>query len=227
MLQNNSYPTFLASSYKEASQALRSESVKSEIEITGEKIAKAFNLDSAQVNFLFTNFLNKEAGENDKFNQTEKAIFWAASLNHNGIIDGTYTVISSTGNHRTIELFTCTDIKSDFFGKRTVRLMIGSNNETDYKNFGFFFPKVGIKVFKKSIAENQAKRKDNPKEIDLQKTADFASSLLIDGKEGKAAKIGFRLEVSKRCMVCGRKLTNPSSLNLCMGEKCYRDVHGK
>lgn len=197
--------------------AMTANKIKNEISLA-ERITKAFSLTTEQSNYM-ANLLAKDYNKDEnKFNPTERAILYAASIaqKRDGIIDGTYTITSVTGDHRTIELNTNIDINDKvFFGKRTVALLVGSNNSRDYKNFGFFSATRGISVFKKALAQNSS----------LQKIADFASSLLIDGENGKAAKIGFTLRISKRCIACGRKLTVPSSLDVSMGAKCYNDIH--
>jgi hypothetical protein len=193
-----------------------------------DRITKAFGLTADQSAYV-AQILAKDKKEGDKFEQEQKAIYYAASLKT--VIDGRYTVISPSGQYRIIALTTNIDPTNDFFfGKQTVKLMVGSSNEEDFKSFGFFDPLTGISLFKKALKANQislAKAKVvGHKGFDLQLFAKFASSLMIKGKEGNAAKLGFTLEVSKYCLVCSIKLTNPSSLNLSIGPKCYKDIHG-
>jgi hypothetical protein len=122
------------------------------------------------------------------------------------IFNGKYTVISTSGEHRTFEIRTQPADAKFAPGSRIISMLVGQNNEGDYKGFGFVSD--GIKLWKSQNTEF------------FRKTSDMIWSLLIDGENSKYYKFGIRIEVEKKCLICNRTLTNPKSLETGVGPEC-------
>lgn len=203
-------------------------------------------LSSAQKqvdNFLITREFNARIGEeirneekaqlenqlNEKFTTEQKAVLYAAHVACKKVWNGTYT-IQKPSDHITIKLETILDPKSDLFGKRVISIMVGSDNESSYITVGFFDTVKGINVWKKAqdklVEWNKIRVKKGKKEVILSDFCPFIWSLLVEGKSSKFAKF-CTIEASKNCILCNRKLTTPFSILTGIGDKCYKDLHGK
>jgi hypothetical protein len=129
------------------------------------------------------------------------------------IHNGTYTIQNTTtGEHKTFSIKTQKDDASFAPGKRVAALLIGANNETDYKGFAF--------VNDDSVVVWASKRGQSaPSSYDW--FADMLNVKLLD----KASRFGkeycdYSCSVEKRCLRCNRKLTNPRSLESGYGPEC-------
>jgi len=122
------------------------------------------------------------------------------------IFNGKYTIISTTGEHRTFEIRTQAADAKFAPGSRIISMLVGSNNDSDYKGFGFV--NDGIKLWKSQNTEF------------FQKVAAMIWSLLIEEENSPYHKFGIRIEVEKKCLVCNRTLTNPKSLETGVGPEC-------
>lgn len=122
------------------------------------------------------------------------------------MFNGTYTVTSPTGEHRTFSVKTQAADAKFAAGKRVVALLTGSNNETDYTGFGFV-TEAGIQVWKSKQTDFYLK---------------VATMLweLGTAEENRYTRKGFRLLLEKRCMRCNRKLTHPTSIETGIGPEC-------
>lgn len=130
------------------------------------------------------------------------------------IFNGTYTIRNrDTGEYRTFKIATQND-RSEFApGKRIVSLLIGTDNENDYLEFGFV--------------------SDDSRKILVWKRYQISSSLLkscyetyatmIEDLSGEGNRYGQRYELllEKRCSKCNRKLTTPESIERGIGPICY------
>lgn len=125
------------------------------------------------------------------------------------MFNGFYTITSPTGGYRTFRILT-QDLKEEFApGKRIIGMLIGEDNEFDYKDFGFVSDK-GIHVWK-------SQRNDF-----FLKCATMLWSLSELGDRSPYAKAGVALRLDKRCLKCNRRLTNPVSLDLGIGPECMK-----
>lgn len=123
------------------------------------------------------------------------------------IYNGTYTVVSPSGDHRTLEIRTQAD-KADFLpGKRIISMLTGPNNEVDYTGFGFVTDQ-GIRVWKKQQTDFYLK------------VTKMLWSLLEDGASSPYRAKGVEVMVEKRCLRCNRKLTTPESIERGIGPEC-------
>ena len=118
------------------------------------------------------------------------------------VFNGMYTLTFPCDTHKTFRIRT--ERFGPYRGQRTVALLIGPANTTDYETFGTLTP-TGIAV---------AKRFKN------QKQAEYASHLwcLWHGQPID----GFSLEASSTCIICNRPLTTPQSLKEGIGEWCKK-----
>ncbi|MAE81279.1 MAG: hypothetical protein CMB80_00995 [Flammeovirgaceae bacterium] len=119
--------------------------------------------------------------------------------------NGTYTITSPTGAHRTFKIATAR--KGNLEGNRILSLMVGRDNENDYMGFAFVNDD-GVAMWSKFRQEF------------YEKCAKMVWSMGTLGNESPYVKAGVTMEASKRCMKCNRKLTNPESLELGIGPEC-------
>jgi hypothetical protein len=120
--------------------------------------------------------------------------------------NGTITIRNTrTGNHRTFRIRTQAADARFAPGKRTVSLLTGSNNETDYTGFGFVGDDGGIVVW-------NARRADG--DGIFEKYADMLT------RPQAYESSGCEYLWSERCRKCNRPLTDPTSISLGIGPKC-------
>lgn len=172
-----------------------------------------------------------ENEKNQKFTKEQKEKLYASHLACKKVWNGTYTIQNTvTNDHITVKIDTIKDVDSKLFGQRIISLMVGSDNESSYLGIGFFDSVAGVKIWKKAESNlssfNARRVKNGKKEIVLDTLMPVVWSLVVKGKESKFAKI-FTVTASKTCVICNRKLTTPFSLLTGIGDKCYRDLHGK
>jgi len=136
------------------------------------------------------------------------------------IYNGTYTLTNATGEHKTFKVKTQKDDASFAPGKRIVQLMTGSDNEQSFTGFGFV---DGEKI------NTWKSKKGNGKPSAFEYFAWLlprAAAALIDF-EGETVDASFvaggreyRVQLSKRCLRCNRKLTTPESIDRGYGAEC-------
>lgn len=129
------------------------------------------------------------------------------------IANGTYTIKNNkTGDHRTFKISTQPDDASFAPGQRIIELLIGENNETDYKGFGFV-TEDGIKVWKRfQGTKDQASLHE--------KYAQMVWSMGTLGTASPYLAKGLELFLTKNCLRCNRKLTTPESIERGIGPEC-------
>ena len=125
-----------------------------------------------------------------------------------GFFDGEYTVASPKGGHRTFRVKT-QPMDSKFApGEQTIALLVGSNNEEDYKSFAFL-KEGGMRVYKKQIGTETAKA-----------GLALVSLLRQDALGQRLTEAGYTVLESRRCYRCQRLLTDPISISVGMGPEC-------
>lgn len=134
------------------------------------------------------------------------------------IPNGTFTFTNvATGEHRTLQVKT-QDKEARFMpGKRIVALLRGPDNESDYTGFGFVEgDKVSIWRSKQTPTFTWYAR--------LIVAASAAIQNMVDAEEPEAQVLlqtrQYTVQVSKRCLVCNRKLTDPESIRRQVGPVC-------
>lgn len=127
--------------------------------------------------------------------------------------NGTYTVTSFTGEHRTFMIKTQPDDARFAPASRIISMLVGSDNENDYKGFGFVYDNEIYVWPKKRAAKHQ-------EPTFWEKSADMVWSLVTKGDASPYYRKGCRLMVEERCRRCNRKLTNPVSIEAGIGPEC-------
>lgn len=123
------------------------------------------------------------------------------------IPNGFFTLTLFDGGHKTFRIHTKRRTSKFAPGKRVIGLLIGPDNTQDFSGFGFV-DDAGIHVWRGQSA----------------KMREYAAVLwaLLTGHTVN----GYAVEVSKRCLVCGRVLTTPTSLASGIGETCLEKYGG-
>ena len=117
--------------------------------------------------------------------------------------NGTITIKSPTGAHRTFQIRTQPADSRFAPGKRVVALLNGPDNESSYQPFGFV-SNMGIQVWRKK----QTKTFNTFAQM-LERPESF---------EAKGAEYLF----SGKCRICNRKLTVPESIESGIGPICAK-----
>lgn len=128
------------------------------------------------------------------------------------IFNGTYTVSSPGGSHRTFRIKTNHPEANFAPGKRVIGLLVGPDNTRSYKNFGFVTDK-GINIFTKMRGVP-----GNPSAHEWY--AHMLWDLATREQQSRFYKLGYRLLLEGRCVVCNRKLTEPTSILTGIGPIC-------
>lgn len=123
--------------------------------------------------------------------------------------DGTYTIVNpKTGGYRTLRITSDTSWMSTPppAGTRIAQYLMGPDNETSFKGFGFIAPTGEVRVWKSSQAESAVVA---------------ALTWLLKNGAGREAELGKAYAVrSGRCCFCNRKLTTPGSVHYGYGPDC-------
>jgi len=121
------------------------------------------------------------------------------------IANGTWTVKSPSGEHRTFKISTWKKELANGVEKRSVGLLIGQDNENDFLSFGFVNGDR-INVFHKFRGTQYEKLARALEDLFS------ASSRLMER--------GMQIEGAACCRRCNRKLTHPESLETGYGPEC-------
>lgn len=121
-------------------------------------------------------------------------------------VEGTFTVISATGEHRTVRIRTQAPDARFAPGAKVVGVLTGPDNERSYTGVGFLAPE-GFRPWRRAEGTMQAR------------VAGFVCRILLGTQ---ALPEGYTLEESRACIVCGRRLTTPESLALGIGPECRK-----
>lgn len=116
-----------------------------------------------------------------------------------GTHNGSVTITSPTGEHRTFNIRTQPDDSRFAPGQRVVRLLTGPD---DWQGFGFVSDNGTIRVWKR-----------------YQGTAHATYARMLERPESFVAK-GAEYLFSGRCRVCNRELTHPESIASGIGPVC-------
>lgn len=116
--------------------------------------------------------------------------------------NGFFTLTLPLGGHRTFRVRT--EKRGALRGTRTVAMLVGSSNETDYETFGHL-TRIGVDVWKR---------------YGKTKHAEYAGLLWLLW-HGTAVD-GYELETSRRCFLCNHLLTDPESVRTGIGPGCRK-----
>lgn len=120
----------------------------------------------------------------------------ASVLTHNGIIT---LENPQTGNHRTFKIRTVT--KGKYAGQRKIYLLIGPDNQTDYKNIGFIKNDGTFYIWNEHRGTKYEKTVNCLLEIE---------------------KRGLIVHFETKCRRCNRTLSTPKSCLLGIGPECEK-----
>lgn len=133
------------------------------------------------------------------------------------IPNGLYTFTNAAGEHRTFKIHTKKKDANFAPGQRIVSLLTGPDNENDYRGFGFV-KNDGIKIWNKNFtpafqwyARMVVAAANAIEQMIEMETPEAA--ICLQGR-------GYKVQVSKRCCVCNRTLTDPESIKLQIGPIC-------
>ena len=121
-------------------------------------------------------------------------------------VEGTFTVLSTTGEHRTVRIRTQAPDARFAPGAKVVGVLTGPDNERSYTGVGFLAPE-GFRPWRRAEGTMQAR------------VAGFVCRILLGTQ---ALPEGYSLEESRACVACGRRLTTPESLALGIGPECRK-----
>ena len=120
------------------------------------------------------------------------------------IPNGIFTIKSPTGEHRTFRVHTWKQKECETKITRSIGLLIGERNTTNYSDFAFV-NESKIIVWKKFRGTQ------------LEKFALLVQDMLF-GSHYK--NMGMELLITKNCMRCNRALTTPQSIEDGIGPEC-------
>lgn len=119
--------------------------------------------------------------------------------------DGTYTVVRSSGEYRTLRLRSAdwaTDLPA---GSQVAEFLSGPDNGLDFTGFAFVV-KGRMRVWKKYRDDSEVVQ---------------ALQALLTADEQERSDMGFAYALkSERCYLCGHKLTVPASIHRGLGPVC-------
>lgn len=121
--------------------------------------------------------------------------------------NGYFTLTLPDGSHRTLKVWT-TARGGRWHGRRVMGLLIGPENTSDYEVFGY--------VNRDGITPVRSRWVSHRHEF----YAGLIWAYLASGEEWE----GHALAVSRRCLVCGRDLTDPASIEKGIGPTCRKNL---
>lgn len=128
------------------------------------------------------------------------------------VFNGAHTIQNrQTGEHRTFEIYTVR--RGQLKGKRIIALLTGPDNNSHYKKFAFLNTDGTISVWKKYRSYT------NKKSI-WEMYALMIKAIIIDKIQNWTDK--YDQQVEKSCLICSRRLTNPTSLETGIGPECAK-----
>lgn len=116
------------------------------------------------------------------------------------LTNGFFTLTFPDESHKTFRIRT--EQNGKFKGRRTISLLIGPDNTSDYEPFSFV-EEEGPKVWKRFQNQRQAQY----------------AQIVWDIAQGEPIE-GYELKISKRCLACNRPLTTKQSIELNYGPNC-------
>jgi len=140
----------------------------------------------------------------------------------NVLANGKITIQNiNTGEHRTFCVLTQSETSKFAPGKRTVSLLTGPDNETDYMTFAFVGNDDRLNVWRKY----SAKPTEKPSSFDWYSLmfGVLVTQTLDDGTHG-IRRADYEVLEERRCIKCDRTLTDPESIRLGIGPKCRGDI---
>ena len=142
--------------------------------------------------------------------------------------NGTFTVSKPNAGHFTLKLFTVK--KGQLKGKRIIALLVGPNNEKDFKAVAFWDDaRQVVRVWLRFHGQHSNGSIDgynfqetgwSVTESKLAIWADLAIRGATKERHGYWFGEGYTLLLASHCVRCNRKLTDPKSIALGIGPEC-------
>lgn len=139
--------------------------------------------------------------------------------------DGYYTVISPKQGapHRTLRIRTQKADAKFAPGSQLIGLLTGSDNTSSYTSFAAIGPLNERQRSEGLIGPDDLNPWREHKGTDTAKIGQVLLSLLLQDRLGQnLSKLGYTVELSKRCSRCFRVLTHPTSLETGIGPECAK-----
>jgi len=139
------------------------------------------------------------------------------------MFNGTYTIESPKGGHRTFKVATV--LRGKLEGRRVVSLLTGPDNESSWSGFGFV-EESGIAVWGRrnrsvrGLVSTPQARAEWLTFTHREKLSTMLWSLSTEGEASQFYRLGYRLLLEGRCLICNRKLTTPESITSGVGPVC-------
>lgn len=150
-----------------------------------------------------------------------------APTNAPNVHGGTYTVSHEKHGHFTLKLYTV--LKGNLAGKRILALMVGSDNENDFRGVAFWDDDAQrVNTWKRFRSAARSFPIDGYNFGEdwntVEKKLAIWSNLVIVGStehdDGYWYGHGYRLLLEGRCCRCNKKLTTPESIEAGIGPIC-------
>jgi len=126
------------------------------------------------------------------------------------IPNGCFTIKNTTKNtHRTVKISTVKK-EGGLKDKRIISLLVGPDNNSSYKGFGFVNTNGYIFVWNKYRDSNI-----------MTWIARFISTKFMNDNVNYP---GVELLVEKKCIICNRRLTTPESIKAGIGPECAKKI---
>lgn len=149
------------------------------------------------------------------------------------VFNGTYTVSHPDRGHFTLKVYTAQ--KGDLAGKRIVALLTGPDNTSNYTGVAFWNDEqrrayvwrrfkgaedIILDGTQWARGRGEGYGLDAPGLSSVQKKLAIWADLVNRGERGFWYGEGYRVDLSGRCVVCNRELTDPESIRTGIGPKC-------
>lgn len=142
--------------------------------------------------------------------------------------NGTYTIDHPQRGHFTLKLYTA--LQGDLVGKRLLAMLVGPDNETNYRSVAFWDDDGRVvNVWRRFRGPESRTRIDGYHWQErgwssVEQKLAIWSCLAIRGssedRHGYWHEQGYRMLLEGRCVVCNRKLTDPESIRTGIGPTC-------
>lgn len=126
------------------------------------------------------------------------------------IANGIYTLTFPDGSHKTLKIRRIPDNSKFAPGQRTLSLLVGPDNSSDYEQFAF--------VTEQRITVWKGKRGGLNNPSKFERYAFILWEIAVNNEQFD----GYELAVSKTCLRCNRTLTTPESIATGLGPECVK-----
>jgi len=133
--------------------------------------------------------------------------------------NGTFTLTNGNGEHRTLRIRTQKDDAKFAPGSRLISLLTGPDNYMNYTNFGFVNGHGKVKVWASKLRQNKHGEPSSTEHF-FEKIAHMLWAMANAPGNNTYEERGCELKQSRKCVICNRKLTDPTSIDMGTGPIC-------